>query len=806
MYEALKRYTASLLVCGASFSASAQSETSVSLLVSDGNAPLPAVTVELLSGKDSALVKIGVTDATGKVAFSSLPERNYFFRATHSGYAIGRTAPFTPVVERPVQLELKLQPVAGTLANVTVTARKPFLEQKPGKTVVNLENSITAVGSTVAEALERLPNVSMDQNGNIALKGRQGVNVFIDGKPSNLSGTELATLLQGMSAANIAQIELMDQPPARYEASGGAGIINIITKKNRARGFNGSLSTAFSMGRYPKANSSFQLALRQGKWSINATYSVNVSRNYLEIDALRTYFRPDGSVKALLDQPSGTKNFGSTNNLRTSADYALSQKTTLVFSGNALWLDRENKSLNEANWKNPAGALDSALTTQGRTAVEWRNGGAGLGLRHSFSASRQLSIDLDGQWYRTHGRQYFENSALQPVPYTEAYRSDAPGELRILTARADYSIRTKNWNWETGGRLADINTDNEVIYEANEGAGWHPDMGRSNHFVYHERIGALYGSGEWKGGKWTINGGLRFEATAYDARQLGNAQVKDSSFSRDYASLFPSLLLSFEADSNSTWTLSTGRRIDRPPFQKLNPFSFFINKYTVQRGNPFFKPQYSWNAELTHTWKSWLTTGIGYSITTDYFAQLFPVDPNGLVVYTEGNLGQLQVISLTVGVQRAPTKWWNLNANLLLQRKIQEGFVEQAYSVNIDQATFNMTNTFRFGGGWSGEVGGQYTSRSQVDIQEVLDPSGQLSVGVAKTVLKGAGTIKLAGRDLFHTQWIKGNTVFRGVHEWFRLSRDTRVAVLSFSWRFGKAFKQVRRNVVNEEAQRASAN
>ncbi|RYD95244.1 MAG: TonB-dependent receptor, partial [Sphingobacteriales bacterium] len=323
------------------------------------------------------------------------------------------------------------------------------------------------------------------------------------------------------------------------------------------------------------------------------------------------------------------------------------------------------------------------------------------------------------------------------------------------------------------------------------------------HFVYNEQIAAAYGSAEWKGKRWTLQGGLRFEATTYDARQLGNTQVKDSAFSRSYTSLFPTLLVSLEADSNHSWTLSAGRRIDRPPFQKLNPFSFFINKYTVQRGNPYFRPQYSWNMELAHNYKGWLLTSLGYSITTDYFAQLFPVDAGGIVVYTEGNLGRLQVLSLTVGVQRAPLRWWSLSANVLLQHKWQEGFIERAYSAEITQGTLNLTNSFRFGKGWAAELSGQYVSRSQNDIQELVDPAGQLSAGISKTILKGAGTLRLAGRDLLYTQWMKGNTEFKGVSEWFKLTRDTRVVVLNFNWRFGKAFRQAKRSgSASEELQR----
>jgi iron complex outermembrane receptor protein len=795
---------AGILVLGFANTLQAQEQATVTLTVTEGGGPLPAVTVELLSARDSALVKVGLSDAKGRAPFVGVRPGRYIFRATHSGYLRAHTAVFNVATAEPVDLPpLVLQPT-GTLANVTVTARRPFVEQKPGKTLVNLESSITAVGSTVAEALERLPGVTIDKDGNIALKGRTGVRVYIDGKPTNLSGAELATMLQGMSASNIAQIELMDQPPARYEAAGGAGIINLITKKTRQKGFNGSISTAYTQGRYARTNNSLQLAFRSGKWSLANSYSFNANRSYLEVAALRRYYDAAGNEKAKLDQPSLTNTKGSTHSMRGSADYNASAKTTFGITWNGLLLDRGSNINNEANWYSPQGVRDSALLTLGRTSTDWRNGGLGVNMRHSFSASRQISIDVDQQWYRIHATQYFENSALMPSAYTDAYHSEGPGDLRILTARTDYNTRTGNWNFETGARFADTRTDNEVIYQSNEGSGWHEDLGRSNHFVYHEQISAGYGSAELKAGKWSMQGGLRFEATRFDARQLGNAMVKDSSFARSYNSLFPTMLLSFDADSSHSWSFSAGRRIDRPAFQKLNPFTYIINKYTVQRGNPFFRPQYSWSFELAHTYKGWLLTSLGYSITTDYFAQMFPVDPNGLVVYTEGNLGKLRVLNFTLGVQQNPAKWWSLNANVLLQHKWQEGFVERAYTAQVTQGTLNLTNNFRFNKGWSAELSGFYVSRSQNDIQELVDPAGQLSIGLAKTVMHGAGTLKLSGRDLFHTQWMKGNTDFKGVTEWFKLTRDTRAVAISFSWRFGKAFKQVKRNnSVNEEVQRA---
>ena len=304
----------------------------------------------------------------------------------------------------------------------------------------------------------------------------------------------------------------------------------------------------------------------------------------------------------------------------------------------------------------------------------------------------------------------------------------------------------------------------------------------------------MYASLERKGEKLTLQGGLRFERTSYDAHQLGNIMVKDSAFSKTYSSLFPTLFASWQADSLHSFSFSAGRRIDRPPFQRLNPFLFVINKYTYERGNPFYKPQYAWNMELAHSFKSKLMTSLSYSYTSDYFSQIFPIDSNGIVYYSVGNMGSLQNLGITVSTQLAPAKWWSLNLTTMLNYKKMKGFVEKEYRMDITQLHINLTNQFRFGKGWTGELGGFYTSRSQHDIQEIVDPAGQLSAGLSKTALKNKATIKLSVRDIFYTNWMKGITQFQQADEYFRLTRDTRTINLAIVYRFGKAFTPKKRS------------
>ena len=777
--------------------AMARAQEVASLMLSIVNAqqqPVQFATVALHRLPDSALVKVQMTDAEGKVTFVRLKKENYFCRVSHTGFAPYTTSVIAITKGQTVFPPVVLQPAGAEMTGVTITARKPFVEMKPGKTVVNLDAGITYAGTTAMEALEKMPGITVDQDGNISLKGKAGVLVMIDGKPTYLDAAQLATMLNGMSAAQIEQVEIMDQPSAAFDAAGNAGIINIKLKKSRQRGLNGSFTTSYAQGFYPKNNNSFQINYRNGKWNFFGSYSVNVSGNFTRVYALRTYFEPDGTVAAIMEQPGFFKGSGNTHNLRTGADVSLSDKTSLGFTLTGLSLGRNSRIANEALWLSPQKLPDSLLRTTGSNNTNWKNAGASANFRHRFTASRELTADVDLIGYRTRGEQLFQHNLIFPGSYEEASRAFIPSDLKIVSAKADYLQQFKKMRVETGVKASRITTDNLAAYEIKEGAGWTPDWGKTNHFLYTENIRAVYTSVETKTAKWTVQAGLRFEATDYNANQLGNRMQKDSSFSRSYNNLFPTLLTSFAADSNHSFSISAGRRIDRPPFQKLNPFIFIINKYTYQQGNPYFRPQYTWNLEASHAYKNKFITTAGYSLTTDYFSQIFPVDSNGLVIYTEGNLGKLQQFNLSVSVQLTPYPWWSFSSQVVGVHKKMEGVIGRQLRATITQFTLNLNNQFRLKKGWSGEISGFYASRSQSDIQEIVDPSGQLSLGLAKTVWQNKGTIKLAVRDLFYTQWIKGDTFFPSATEYFKLTRDSRVIQLSFSYRFGKTFKGSKRS------------
>ena len=211
-------------------------------------------------------------------------------------------------------------------------------------------------------------------------------------------------------------------------------------------------------------------------------------------------------------------------------------------------------------------------------------------------------------------------------------------------------------------------------------------------------------------------------------------------------------------------------------------------------GNPYYRPQFTWNFELSHSFKDILITSLSYSVTKDYFSQIFLADTSGHIIYTEGNLGRMRNLGLSVSLQISPAYWWSISGSVDVNNKKIEGTVVHDYVSSITQASMTLNNQFHFNKGWSAELTGFYITKSQNDLQEVLQPTGQVSAGLAKQVLKNKGSLKLTARDIFYTQAMEGLTQFQHATEYFKLTRDSRVITLAFSYRFGKLKPAARRS------------
>lgn len=762
-------------------------------VLNDKSQPAEGATVELLS--NTKLVKAAISDAKGMAIFENIAAGTYSFSISFSGYITKTTA----LINFPATINsttVTIERAGSTLQGISVSGKKPFIQHSEGKTILNVDAAVTNAGTTVLEVLEKSPGVMVDKNGGISLQGKAGVLLLIDDKPTYLSGADLNNLLSSMSSSQVEQIELMTNPPAKYDASGNAGIINIKTKKNKAKGFNISLAVAGTQGVYPKNNNSLVVNYRNDKFNMFATYSINITHYFTYIYALRKYYDDNGKVTAVLDQPTYFTGTSLNNTMKAGIDYYLAPKTTIGIVLGGIRAHRNGTGEADATWLNASGAIDSAIRTGSINFTRFNNTSANMNLRHSVG-KHDIAVDIDWLHYVITNKNQFNNHLQASGGYNEASRGYIPSGITIVTGKLDHIYRmSRNATLQSGLKSSYISTDNTASYQNFDGNAWQEDYGKSNHFLYKENIQALYSSIQTKYKCFGMQAGLRYELTGYNAHQLGNVQQKDSAFSRNYSGLFPSGYISYQLDSANSFTFTAGRRIDRPPFQTLNPFTFIINKYTYQTGNPYIVPQYSWNLELSHQYKQLLTTTVSYSIVQNYFSQLFLTDTiSGLLYYSQGNVGHTHNLGLSSTLSLSPVKWWNFTLQVLYNHKELKGFNGNAnFHSDINQLNMNMNNQLSFAKRYSAEISGFYTTRARNDLQERLYPTGQLSLGLSRPVLKKKGTLKLSLRDLFYTNAMEGLTQFDKATEYFIVRRDSRVINIAFTYRFGKAYKAGKRS------------
>lgn len=760
---------------------------------------IDAASVSLLKAKDSSLIKVAVTDKEGNFIIENVKDGSYLVLAT----SIGHTKTYSPVFTiSPAQPEakvgvLQLVPQDKNLAGVTVISKKPFIERKADRTVLNVESSISSTGSTALEVLEKAPGVTVDKDGNISLKGKQGVLIMVDGKPTYLSGPELTNMLRNMSSNQLEQIELMTNPSAKYDASGRSGIINIKTKKNKQKGFNGSASTAYSQGVYSRTSNSLNLNYKKGKVNLFSTLSGNYRNNFEDLNIYRRYTNTDKSTKAIFEQNSFRTKHNGNYNAKLGADFYASKKTTFGIVVSGVTNPQVENGENTSYLKNNAGSVDSIVKAVSREKSTWKNGSVNLNFRHVFdSTGREITADADYLRYRADKSQQFYNNSYTPdwlFKYGDNLVGELPSDIKIYSAKVDYTHPLKKGaKIESGVKSSFVETDNTAGYFNVVGNTQTPDYDKTNRFDYKENINAAYLNYSKEMKKWSIQTGLRLENTNYEGHQFGNPIKQDSAFKNSYTSLFPTLFIGYNPTEKNQFSFSYGRRINRPDYEDLNPFLFFLDKYTYGAGNPFLKPMYSHVLEAAYTYKQFLTTTLNYSHTKDLFNETFEQKDFATIV-RQGNYGSMNDASVSVNAQIPVQKWWNMN--VYTEGKYNQ-FKGILYGDNIDvhATTFlaNINNQFRFKKGWSAELSGWYRTKG-VEGQIAIKSLGQLNAGVQKQVLKNKGTLKLNVNDVLNTRSPRGEINFQNTEAKFNQTADNRTVTVAFSYRFGKPIKGVQK-------------
>jgi hypothetical protein len=768
------------------------------------NEPLPGSTVLLLQPADSSLVKANFTNQEGYFSFDGIEQGKYLLSISFVGFeTIIRS-----IETGKAPLSYSLAPSTALLDQVNVVAQKPFIEQEIDRTVINVQNSITNAGSTVLDVLRRSPGIQVNQQaGTISMIGKEGVQVMINGKISYMPAASLLAMLDGMNSNNVKKIELITTPPAKYDAGGNAGYINIVLSQNPNEGFNGSasLTAAGFSGSAPAAN--LDLNYRKKKINLYGSYSFSRRAQIQQLNDNRSVRFE--SVNTLTNIASTRDPYQLNNGVRLGMDVALSKKTTmgLLLSGyrNNWKMEAVNTSRVSEN-----GVLITDLAIANVETNRWLHGMANFNIQHKFSADGELNFNIDFLRYNNYNPNAYINNYLENATIIDVreINSSKLTDINILPISLDYSKKiNEKLTLETGIKAVQSNFSNDVLVEEKIGETWIPDGKITADYTLKESIRAAYISTNYNHSeKNTFKAGLRYE---YTVSNLGSNIEKDI-VDRKYGYLFPTIYWKHKINDNHSYNLNYNRRINRPTFNDLAPFLIFIDPNTFASGNAALQPAIADNLSLGFNVKM-LNFTVNYA-HENYAIGGFQMQvdaENNKVYYIAQNLKFSESLFLTTSFPTKITKWWNGQLNLTAARnRAVADFLEGGFAISTFTYGLSGFQSFKISKRLNAEMSGFFQSRALSGIA-IRKPLGQLNVGLGLALPKSNANIKFGVDNLFNfmvLRWKNANEEL-GYSDNFSLQFQQQILKLTYSKSFGNskmAGNRKRQTASDEERKRVN--
>ncbi len=787
----------------------AQTRAKISGNVKDANGTgIESITISLMKAKDSSFVKAEVTDKTGHFDMAGIAAGKYFVSVTAVGFEQNQSAIFDLVDGDNLELpSIGLKKAEKQLDEVKVKSKKPLIEVKADKTVFNVEASINATGSNAFELLQKSPGVVVDKDDNISMKGKNGIRIYIDGKPSQLGSNDLAAYLKSLNSADIEAIEMISNPSAKYDASGNAGIINIRLKKNKKFGTNGNVSVGLTQGITPKFNGSGSLNYRDKKVNVFGNYSNFVGNNQNDINLYRI------QNDTIYDQKSINLNKSTNHNFKGGLDWFLDNRQTIgiILNVGLNDGDADNSGRTDILYK-PTKNLVKILKADNQIPANRTNTNFNLNYKYADTSGHELNIDLDYGTFRGRANSLQPNYYYAPnlfnILYYNIYKNNTPTDIDIYTGKIDYEMNAWKGKFGVGGKISSVKTNNTFdFFELQQSSGnYLKNLQRSNKFVYTEMVNAAYVNyNRQLSEKWSLQAGLRMEQTNSEGnleRADGVKQIDDN-VKRTYLDWFPSAALTWNINEKHSLNLTYSRRIDRPSYQDLNPFENKLDELTYEKGNAFLQPQYTNSFELTHTFMGFINTTLGYSHVSDY-ATIFTDTTNGNATFVQNrNLANQDIVSVNIGAPLPLAKWYDGYFNFNYNIQYFNGTVNgKKLDLKVPNYNLYMSNTFKIREGLSAELSGWFSGPSIWGGTFLSEAMGQMDLGLQQIVLGGNGTIKLSYTDVLKTaRWNAvsdfGGSYLKGNGGW-----ESNTFRVNFSYRFGSnQIKSARQRQTGAEAE-----
>lgn len=750
---------------------------------STGGEPLRSVSVAVLRPQSTQPISGAITGADGGFAVQGLSPGTWRIRVSSIGY---QPRYIENIALKPGALTaalgtIKLQKADVKTQEVTVEARREVIETSIDKRVYNIGQDISVAGGTAVDALQNVPSVTVDADRNIQLRGSSGVVVLIDGKPSALVGSSRQAVLEQIAATDIERVEVLNNPGAKYDPEGVSGIINIVLKRERAGGLNGTVS--LGAGTRDKYTGSASLNWRDGDWTVFGSYTGQYNDYF---NRGKAFQRNSSSADVFfLDQSNDGYRRTPMHGGRVGMEWSPSQTHTLSLSSSLNFNGgREYSSIRYL-------FLDAAQQATGnslRTADEDRNDLSG-----DIDATWKMSLGKPRHEWVTSARWSFSDrrrtidaaSAGTAQVVRPVQQTDNDEAFGVVTIQSDYSEPTDLGFLETGAKvtLRNIDSDFRALQAPAIGQPLVNDSGLTNRFLYDEQVYAAYASLSTAFDNFGITAGLRYEYTAYSIDQRTTNQRQNF----NYGALFPSATVKYKFSPAEEIALSYSRRINRPSTNSLNPFPSFEDPYNLRTGNPALLPEYTHSFDLSFLYFAEgfsLSPSLYYRSTSDGINRFRYIDSNGVSVTTFNNFAAEDNLGLELIAQATIAPWWRLNGNTnIFYRSLDVGNLQQGLNRTGTAVSGRLMNVFKLTDALEFQLS-YFLWWPGVLAQGTMDPMHGADIAMRYEIAKGMD-LSFRLSDVFDTRQFAINTNGANFTAYNERKRETQVGFLTFSWRFG---------------------
>lgn len=718
--------------------------------------PVEYATIVLYRAADSGMVNGMATNAKGEFSFAVPEYGKYNLKIEFIGY---KTRHFQDIEisakNSGVNIgTVSLEPSLKNVGQVEVQGERGQMQLALDKKVFNVEKDLSSTGGSATQVLQNVPSVTVDMDGVVSLRGSSNVRILVDGKPSSITGSSRAAILEQIPASSIESIEVITNPSAKYDAEGMSGIINIVLKKQKKSGLNGLFS--LNAGTRNKYTGSANLNYGTGKFNFFGGYDARYDESGMNGEFNRFGLENGDTIYTLKQTTTGLFT-GLSHNIRLGADFSINSNNALTVSGSYRKGDRNNNS--EILYRqfdsldNPASVFRRFNETDDSDQAFDYN----LNYKRSFEKKGQ-SLSADVIYSESDENSEGDNTQriynLDDTPSSDTpvlQKTLTKNAQKNLSAQADYvhpfNEKSKlETGWKSSLREADA--DLQFLTYSDSAGDYEDAEGLSNHFIYKEQIHAGYASYSNGFGKFSYQAGIRVEHTETDPRLINT----NEHYPTAYTSFFPSVFLARDLPKNNRLQVSYSRRINRPSFHMLNPFSDYSDPLNIRVGNPFLRPEMIDAYEIGHMkyWdKASFNSTVYYRVVNDVFRRVIRVDDENVSTLRFENLDKAQMYGVE-GVFNSPLlSWWRINTSV----NVFHIFTEGGDLGNSNNISYN------------GRLSSNMTIWKSTDLQVMGNYRGPFStpqariksmyfvdLGFKKDILKNKASVTLRVSDVFNTQ------------------------------------------------------